>query len=715
MMLIHPSSMALERYCDATPESRSPGIRRHLERCARCRSAVQFRRALETAAGSLGGPVAGEALEGRIRERLASGERLLLPTAQPRPHRSVTARRSAGVAAALLVVAAFAFWPTQRIAAGSTGGELRFDSPVLIYDRPIAVEYRAGQLLRDAQTLVLRARLRSRFARPYNFDSRQIRIGVLAREGDGIYRGSVMIPDSVVYAVFAVENEDGSRVDDNGLALWNLLQMQDNGRPTYQALEQRVGDLLGENPELALGAMRERARLFPEHPGAWHEVFAFEGFMLGRHADSAREDHRGRLLRLHERYASAAALPLEIAWGMSGYGGSLGNGRDTVVRDIARYWRVRARAMANSSRHTIADEIRVSAAGDTARVNVTRALVLHEELWPEIEWRVPFLATNAYVWASEAQDHPARLRWADRIVSRMPSSAAYYYGELAKTPQTRSLALARIRSAIRRPEALSDSLRPLETANPEWQRAERESIARLQAILGEALVADGKVREGLDTLSIAARSRWDPALFTLAAKTHLAVGDTLGAARYLSMVAADPNTSASFADSVRARHPSVARNTWDSLMAEARTQIRGRVLEAAISRSIDGGARLVTSTGQSITLDAARAGKPAVVTFWSRHCGPSRFQMARLTKLAAEIERHGGVLIAITNEEPSAELAAALVEMKVTIPVYHDRWREAKRAFGQYATPEYHVLDAAGRLRFTRTNIDQVVVQMFVL
>lgn len=713
-MMIHPSADALERYADALSSHRSPRIRRHLERCERCRSVVQFRRKLEAAVGTLGGPKAGAHLEGRIRVRLQSGERLLLPMAQARAQRSMIGRRSAVAAAVLVTITAFAFWPTDKIAAGSITGELRFDSPGLVYDRPIAVEYRAGQLLRGAPSVVLRARLRSRFSDSYNMDARQIRMDTLEHVGDGLYRGSIRFGDSVVYAVFAVETPDGSKIDDNGLALWNLFRLQDNGRPTFHSVEQRWRDLLGENPELALEAIRERTKLFPEHPDVWAAVYGFERFMLGQqHADSARAGHRERLLRLHERYAAGGAVSLDISWGMSSYAVQIANGRDTVVRNIGRFWR--ARTFADSSRHPIRDQIRVFGVGDTARLNADRGLMLYEQLWPEIGWRVTFLATNAYAFATGAQDHSARVRWADRIVTWRPSSAGYYYGELAKVSETRRQALARIRVAIRRPEALSDSLRPLETPVPEWQRTVRESGAGLHAILGEALVADGNVRGGLDTLSIAARSRWDPGLFRQAAEAHLTVGDTVGAARYLSMVAVDPNSVAGFADSVRTLHASVAASTWDSLLAEARHEMTERVLEAAITRPVDGSARLVSSTGLSTTLDAVRADQPAVVTFWSRHCGPSRFQMERLPRLADEIRRHGGILIAITSEQPSAELAAALAEMKVTIPVYHDRWAEAKREFGQYATPEYHVLDAAGRLRFTRTSIDQAVVQMAVL
>lgn len=713
-MMMHPSADALERYADALSSHRSPRIRRHLERCERCRSAVQFRRNLEAALRTLGGPEAGNQLEDMIRERLESEERLLLPIAEPRTQRSLSWRRSAVAAAVVVTVATLAFWPTDEIVAGSAAGQLRFDSPGLVFGRPIAVEYRAGQLLRGAPQVVLRARLRSRFSDSYNMDARQVRMDTLEHVGDGLYRGSIRVADSVVYAVFAVETADGSKVDDNELALWYLLRLDDESQPTFNSLEQRWRDLLGENPELALETLRERAKLFPEHPEVWAEVFGFERFMLGqRHADSTRSGHRERLLEMHERYAAQGAVPLEIAWGMSRYAVEVANGRDTMVRDVGRFWL--ARTIADTSRHLIKDQIHVSAAGDTARLNRERGLMLHERLWAETGWRVPFLATNAFVFATEAQDNSARFRWADRVVTWRPSSASYYYGELAKVSETRRLALDRVRNAIRRPDALSDSLRPLEITRPEWERIERESAARLHAILGEALVADGNVRGGLDTLSIAARSRWDPGLFRLAARAHLTVGDTIGAARYLSMVAVDPNSAAGFTDSVRTVHANIGSTTWDSLLTGARQEMTARVLGAAITRSIDGSARLVASTGQSTTLDAVRAGRPAVVTFWSRHCGPSRFQMARLPRLADDVRRHGGVLIAITSEEPSTDLAAALAEMKVTIPVYHDRWAEIKREFGQYATPEYHVIDAGGRLRFTRTSIDQAVVQISVL
>jgi len=112
--------------------------------------------------------------------------------------------------------------------------------------------------------------------------------------------------------------------------------------------------------------------------------------------------------------------------------------------------------------------------------------------------------------------------------------------------------------------------------------------------------------------------------------------------------------------------------------------------------------------------DLAR-GRPAVVAFWSRFCGPSAAQLPALQRLAASLARQGYSVVTITSEPDGPALRAYLRERGLTFPVYHDPDRAARRALNQWATPQLFVLDAGGSLRFERTTPEQVPAQLAAL
>ena len=64
--------------------------------------------------------------------------------------------------------------------------------------------------------------------------------------------------------------------------------------------------------------------------------------------------------------------------------------------------------------------------------------------------------------------------------------------------------------------------------------------------------------------------------------------------------------------------------------------------------------------------------------------------------------------------EPGASpaLAAFLAKSRVTGPVYFDARHEGSRAFNQWGTPNYFVLDGDGRVRFDVTSsADEVLAR----
>jgi len=101
---LHPGPRTLRRAAGGA--ELSPRLRRHLAACDQCRTRVGFMRDLVRQARTLEGPVAGDRLRERIHARIAAGDRIILPGADPRQARWNTPRWIAAGLAAVLV----GFW-----------------------------------------------------------------------------------------------------------------------------------------------------------------------------------------------------------------------------------------------------------------------------------------------------------------------------------------------------------------------------------------------------------------------------------------------------------------------------------------------------------------------------------------------------------------------------------------------------------------------------
>jgi DNA-directed RNA polymerase specialized sigma24 family protein len=83
----------------------------------------------------------------------------------------------------------------------------------------------------------------------------------------------------------------------------------------------------------------------------------------------------------------------------------------------------------------------------------------------------------------------------------------------------------------------------------------------------------------------------------------------------------------------------------------------------------------------------------------------------RDTMDVARLAERAMTLVPITGEPPSGEVAEYLTKHPVGAPVYFDPTSATRRAFGQWTTPEYYLLDARGVVRFKRSTIDLVLAQ----
>jgi hypothetical protein len=171
--------------------------------------------------------------------------------------------------------------------APSSEGELLLTPANPIPGSRIDVEYRQSGFFGRADSLVLRARFRRADDIWYNHATRQVSVGYLVKESDGLFRSRFQQPADVVFGVFAVEDAAGERIDHNAGSLWELL-VYDGERPSYDALLQRQYDLMDRDWEAAAQSAERRAELYPEDPAAWRSVYTFNRQVFGEsYSDTA--------------------------------------------------------------------------------------------------------------------------------------------------------------------------------------------------------------------------------------------------------------------------------------------------------------------------------------------------------------------------------------------------------------------------------------------
>ena len=104
--------------------------------------------------------------------------------------------------------------------------------------------------------------------------------------------------------------------------------------------------------------------------------------------------------------------------------------------------------------------------------------------------------------------------------------------------------------------------------------------------------------------------------------------------------------------------------------------------------------------GKELTLAALTRSKTALVIFWSRHCGYAIEALPEIRALIKRLAVAGTPVVFVMDESPSAALDSVIAEKQITWPVYYDTRTMLGNAMRNFGTPNYYVLDAAGRIRF---------------
>jgi hypothetical protein len=552
----------------------------------------------------------------------------------------------------------------------------------------------------------------------------QQRVGALRRTGSGVFTEEFRLPDSVVFAAFAVESPSGDVVDDNDQRLWELLTADTIGRPLFDALVQKQRDLMGRNWEEGLKASRTLATLYPEDPEAWSRLATYERWVLGDHiADSLLPGHRSRFAAFQRESSERPSLPVKVISGM------LSLAIDIDDSAAARFWRTRLeREFPDDPNVLFRRENRLEERYlDRKHLDPRQARNYFAELEPVWAKAEPthdrtlwLLAQNALGVAMGTKDTAALRVWTPRIrrvQRRTPEMAAYWGNVLLRYPSLRSEGMDWLRDEARLLATGPDEYRPL-TATIARQRAANHAAAQpILAALAGALIDHGDTAAGIDTLRLAATYGWNPSVLLRVGQTWASLGDTLQALQTYARIAADPGSSRGFSDSIRASTaPKSSAVPWDAWVRQAREGMRTAVLQEATPRTLNGPTRLLAPGGEVRHLNDLASGHVTVVAFWSPDCWFSVRDLGPLQRMADQLQHAGAEVVAIVDHPFSAELTRTLKEQHAEqLPVFYDYRSDTRRAFVNFHTPDYFVLDEAGRIVFAHSKLEEIPRQVAAL
>jgi peroxiredoxin len=619
----------------------------------------------------------------------------------------------------LLLVALSGCAPAPRHSPALTGGGSAVWDPtaeagVLTFSperplpaQPVKATYQASSGLTGEPHLHLLARLRTSEHGDYNDGMESRTVAVLERQPDGAYRGSFSLPAEVVYAAFAVEDVEATRTDSREGRFWELLMHGSDGRPLADALRQRFNDHMGRDYLVVLESAREHARLYPEDPAGWSLLRQAEGWVLGRQGVEERlTRHREAL------HAADRALAERPDLGAEEVGHLYWNARALGVEVLAERWRERLFTEHPGQFFAVGERV----------MELSRA---HREdpatLLRELE-ALFFLAGDrrargrivgpALTAARRIGDAGTILLWADRSVEVNPTARASVAITLSVTEATRAEGIRRLLMEISTVEQVPDEERPLGATVAEHQERVARQTAELRTSLGQALLAASRTQEGIAALENAAAVGWNTSRFRNLGEARLSSGDSEGATRAFAAVAADPATSRGRADSLR-----LALNLepapWEEAVTRARAEMLERTLQSARAEPLPS-VTVAERNGSPVRLEELFGGAGAVVVFWSQYCPVSVQAMPQIAALAERLEREGVRLLAITRNSPAAA-EAYLQEGGWSIQVLFDSEGEAARVLNSWGTPQYFVLDGAGRLRFAFSSLDDLPRQIAAL
>jgi AhpC/TSA family len=717
LTFLHPREDVLAEYASGTLDARTRDrTSAHLRECAKCQATLRFLvkldQALATPASAAPHAILTRALEAR-----ASGERHVLPkpdevhgTQRPQ-HRRLgwTVALAASIA---LIVAAVVSRP-DNVTASAAQSEMRISPAKARPGDSIRIVYRpSAGLFAANDKLVLRARLRMSGDGMYSSGvpaSRVQAVATLHRSPNGDFSGSFVLPDSIAFVSMVVEDTAATHVDDNGDRLWEVLSYGADDKPTFDALDQRAADLMGRSWEEAYETSKRMTTMYPDRYESWNLRVFFERALFGdAGGDSLAKAYDARMKSLIASAKTRPALSeseigsIFYARLSRAYYRPTATAADTaeLAYWLARLEREHPRHMQLAQHYTFRFTPEQWKHPDAGMLDSLERLYAR---FAPLKGPGRNLEATAVRLAASSKDDAVYRRWSERtagVDSREDSAYALALA-LLRRPSLRHEGQAMLRKVLASgPEALAGA-RGLREDHKAYLRSADDARRVALAALGRSLIADGRTRDGLDTLGLAAKGSWDPELFRSLRAAYTAAGDSAGVLAMRARLVVDPRTPTdSLPVITTAARAQLSAAAWDSLVSAARNEMHARLLDGAINRSLRGAPSVLGDDGKTHKLRDLSGGQPTAVIFWSRHCGAAIGALPSIIEVAERMTRQGKRLIFVVDEPPSADIAQYLRSKHWALPVYHDVHGEMMSAFSNFGTPAFYVIDGASHIRF---------------
>ncbi len=567
----------------------------------------------------------------------------------------------------------------------------------------VTVSYSPTATLANESELVLRGTYRTAGA-----EAEPISIPNMRPGSGGTFTTRFTLPEGAVYAAFVIEDVSGQRLDANGGRLFDLLIQDTGGIPLYHGLLGRADEFEDRNLLTSLEALQRAMELYSDSLDGWGRLRSLERRALGSNSsDSLFARHQDNFTGIHERYRDRTNLPLATVEAIFDYA-------DEVDAEEA-HWKARVDETVGSFSWSQSVAIPILRQWITDRVAepleaAETALEAFERYWPEAQRGQ--MSTFALDVAIESKNLEAVDRWVERNLG--PGGwIDFVVGEkLALLPERRDRALEIAREEFEQTNAIRPLGRTVDE-HAQWLALERAGLLKRYARL---LSRYASAEEALAVVEEATAQSASPDLYETLGELKLGQGDIEGAARAYAVAASDPNTPRNRADSlVRLVGHTPDSPEWGALLETARAEMLARVLSQA-EEWIPAASHVTDASGERHTLADLAAGKPTVLVFWARWCGPCIEKIPDVVRLQETLEPLGAKVLSIAwRDPPGADMDAFIEEHGIDYPVYHDLDDSATDAFGVFAIQTNFVLDARGRVRFGRPELADIPRQVQAL